>query len=54
MEEGASSVEVQELQLKLESADKKNQRIMEAFKKTSKVSSLFGSVTSLLTLMFVC
>merc|ERR1712200_182010 len=35
MEEGASSVEVQELQLKLESADKKNQRIMEAFKKTS-------------------
>ena len=38
MEEGASSVEVQELQLKLESADKKNQRIMEAFKKTSKVS----------------
>ena len=46
LEEGVSSQEVQNLQEQLKSSDLKNQRIMEMFKKTSKVRTLVFLIRS--------
>lgn len=46
LEEGVSSQEVQNLQEQLKSSDLKNQRIMEMFKKTSKVRTFVYSIHS--------